>query len=428
MKIAVAGYGTEGKTSAKYWSDLGHEVVVLDENPATESEFTVESGPNVFDDLSGYDLVVRTPGIRPDRLKNARKIWSATNEFFDKCPAPIIGVTGTKGKGTTASLIASVLSQASKTVHLVGNIGTPALEVLKNVDPEDTVIYELSSFQLWDLEKSPHLAVVLMIEPDHLDVHSDMEEYVEAKSHITGFQTEEDTAIYHPTNRFSRQIAMHGSGKKVRYDTPEDEGVYIKENTFFVQNDPICSVDTLQVVGRHNVENACAAITAVLALDPDTEKNAIEKGLAAFSGLPHRLKLAGEANGVRYYDDSIATTPGSAEAAIKSFAEPKVLILGGSDKGADYHSVVELCRETSTRVITLGETGSRIAELCKEAGVEVKDTGKSGMETVVETARAWAKPGDIVILSPAAASFDMFKNYQDRGEQFIAAVKNLSVN
>lgn len=427
MKVAVAGYGLEGQASLVYWRSLGDDVTVLDEFPVDDSPEGIEVlvGSDVFQNLTDYDVVVRTASLRPDKLHGARKVWSATNEFFAKCPATIIGVTGTKGKGTTCSLVASILRVAGKTVHLVGNIGTPALEVLPTIKENDIVVFELSSFQLWDLEKSPHIAVVLMIEPDHLDVHSDTDEYLTAKQQIVVHQTANDKVFYHPTNPFSRQVASSGEGQKIRYSTPEEGGVYVKENTFFIQNHPICSIETLRIVGRHNLENACAAISAVLAYDTETSFSDIEKGLHDFTGLPHRLRFVKEVAGVRYYDDSIATTPGSAIAAIDSFTEPKIIILGGFDKGADYNEVIKKCRETGSIVLAVGQTGDKIFELAKKADVAVhRLTGY--MNEVVAFARKLAEPGSVVILSPASASFGQYKNYADRGDRFVSAVEQLS--
>lgn len=426
MKVAIAGFGVEGQASLKYWLDKGDEVTVHDEDRRAAVPEGVESilGAGAFDNLSDYDFVVRTASLTPSRLKMAQKVWSATNEFFEKCPATIIGVTGTKGKGTTASLIASILRAAGKTVHLLGNIGVPALEVLPSVQPDDIVVYELSSFQLWDLKKSPHVAVVLMVEPDHLNVHTSFDEYVTAKTNICRYQTADDVCVYHPTNPYSKQIAEAArSGFAMRYGIPEDGAVYVKENKFFVQDHPICSVDTLRLVGQHNVENACAAITAARVFTEDDE--AVKKGLSEFTGLPHRLKFVGEANGVKYYDDSISTTPGSAMAALRSFNEPKTIILGGSDKGASYEEVIALCKELNAQIVAVGETGSVIHELASKQDVKVFRI-EGLMDEVVQKAAAVSEPGSVVLLSPASASFDQYANYAARGEAFVAAVNALN--
>jgi len=430
MKVAIAGYETEGKVSYDYWRNLGHEVTIFDEQELSPYDlpYGVDSvlGKSAFKHLSGYDLVIRTAGLNPAKIKTDGKIWSATNEFFAKCPAPIIGVTGTKGKGTTASLVAAILTAAGKTVHLVGNIGIPALSVLPTINPDDIVVFELSSFQLWDAQMSPHVAVVLMMEPDHLDVHKDMKEYVRAKSNIRRYQSDDDICIYHSTNELSAKVvASSAAGKIERYGIADDGAVYIKENTFFVQNKALCNVDAVHLPGAHNLENACAAITAALPFI-DGAYDAIEKGLRSFKGLPYRLKLVAEKNGVSYYDDSIATTPGSAIAAINAFDEPKLLILGGSDKGADYTELIKLCKSTDTHVLVIGSIASKLRKLCEKHHVAVTDLAGKSMHEIVQSASKLAASGWVVILSPAAASFDMFEDYIDRGDQFVNAVKGLN--
>ncbi len=437
MKIAIAGYGVEGEQNYNYFSALGHEVTIVDEReqPAHQLPEGVSTilGPGVFTQLNGFDLVIRTAGLAPYKIVTDSKVWSATNEFFAQCPVPIIGVTGTKGKGTTSSLIASILRAAGYTVHLVGNIGMPALSVVDSIRDGDVVVYELSSFQLWDVERSPQIAVVLPVEPDHLDVHRDFEDYLSAKANIRRFQTADDSCIYHPTDENARRIAtipleslpVGSLEVSSRYAIREDGQVYIKEDYFWAADRKLCSVESLVLPGKHNQENACAAMSAVLAFDMNVKNDAFSEGLQSFTGLPHRLKFVAEKAGVRYYDDSIATTPGSAIAAMRSFTEPKVLILGGSDKGAHYDEVVEAAQQTGTRILAIGQTGEKIAALCHEFEVQVeREVGL--MPAVVARVSEIAKPGDIVILSPASASFDQYKNYADRGEQFIDQVGRLS--
>lgn len=425
MKIAIAGYGVEGKSNYAYWNTPENSLTIVDERAELDGVpegAQVVIGQGSFGKLADFDLVVRSAGVSPHKITTNGNIWSATNEFFAKCSVPIIGVTGTKGKGTTCSLITSILRKAGKTVHLVGNIGTPALDILPKIHENDIVVYELSSFQLWDLEKSPHIAVVLMVEPDHLDVHASFEEYVQAKSNIAKFQTSDDVTIYHPTNKYSHQIASSGNGKKKRYGVVDDGVAYIKDDKFFTHDHAICGVDTLHIAGMHNRENACAAISAALTICPKLTDEQISAGLKGFTGLPHRLKFVSETRGVRYYDDSIATTPGSAIAALRAFDQPKIIILGGSDKGADYQEVVDVAKQTNSRVLAIGQTGEKIYQICLEKGVEAeRETGY--MDEVVKRATTMSNPGDVVILSPASASFDQYKSYTDRGRQFVSAVE-----
>jgi UDP-N-acetylmuramoylalanine--D-glutamate ligase len=430
MKIAIAGYGLEGKSNYEYFSKLG-EVTIADEKALSEDlpDGALNLlGEGVFERLDGFDMVVRTAGLAPRKIKTDGKVWSATNEFMAKCPAAVIGVTGSKGKGTTSSLIASILREAGQTVHLIGNIGVPALDVLKKIQPEDIVVYEMSSFQLWDLEKSPNIAVVLMIEPDHLDIHADFNEYIEAKSNIRKFQTEDDICFFHPTNEFSRQIAQSNSYANAHpYNDSSDHISVYEENGNFMQDDcVVCTIDALQLPGAHNIENACAAISAVLG-GFGIGGDAVEKGLRAFTGLNHRLKFIREVNNVRYYDDSIATTPGSAIAAIHAFAQPKIIVLGGSSKGAEFNELAEIAASGNVKLaLLIGDEAAKIEAVLSAKNVPYKNLGTTvTMSEVVAAAEKNASAGDVVILSPACASFGMFKNYSDRGDQFIAAVTNL---
>lgn len=428
MKIAIAGYGAEGQSNYRYFSERGHDVTIADEREVIADipeGATALLGANAFSELRGFDLVVRTAGLAPQKINTDGKIWSATSEFFATCTARIIGVTGSKGKGTTSSLIATMLRAAGQTVHLVGNIGVPALDVVATIKADDIVVYELSSFQLWDLEISPNIAIVLHIEPDHLDVHADFADYISAKSHIVNYQQTNDLAIYSADNEWSKQIARGGLGEKLSY--PSVDAVHIADGYFWYKEQKVCSVDALQLPGAHNQANACAAITAAWRLTQDTA--VIEQGLRSFYGLDHRLKYIATVRGIAYYDDSIATTPGSAIAAIKSFEQPKVLIVGGSNKGSDYGELVDtiIASDSMRAVLAIGQQGPVIAQLLKDrgAGQVVSVIASKDMTEIVAAASACAQPGDVVVLSPACASFDMFKSYSDRGDQFIAVVNAL---
>lgn len=425
MKIAIAGYGIEGQENFRYWSQSPeNEVTIVDENEvAAPGDATTIVGPNAFQDLQNFDMVVRTAGLAPRKITTNGKVWSATNEFFEKCPAQIIGVTGSKGKGTTSSLIASILEAAGRKVWLVGNIGVPALSTLSQIQPDDIVVYELSSFQLWDLRRSPHIAVVLLIEPDHLDVHESMEEYVEAKAQITRHQTAEDVLVYNAQNEYSSAIAERSQAVKVGF--PSEATTHVVDEWFYNGQQKLCPVSALRIPGGHNIDNATAAIDAVWEFTQDAA--AIEAGLRAFNGLPHRLAFVKNVQGVDYYDDSIATTPGSAIAALRAFADkPKVIILGGSYKGSDFTDLALELTKHDAKAILIGDEAQRIVEafrVVEFTNYEIIESATAEMFT--RKASELAQPGGVVLLSPAAASFGLFKNYVDRGDQFIAAVNAL---
>lgn len=415
MNIVLAGYGAEGKASYDYWTELGHSVTIADERDAIDSApdgVATITGPDAFTKLAAFDQIIRSPGVNPKKLSYGDKVWSATNEFFEKCPAPIIGVTGTKGKGTTSSLIASILTSGGYTVHLVGNIGVPALSMLQNISKDDIVVFELSSFQLWDIRSSPHVAVVLGIEEDHLDVHDDMADYIAAKANIARFQTSTDTIVYNQDNPIAREIGESASSKKVAYPTDEIMNKY---------------GSSLVIPGRHNVENAAAAVFA--ASEYVSDSATIKEGLHSFTGLPHRIKYVRTLDDVSYYDDSYSSAPAAAVAALKSFDSPRVILLGGYEKHANY---TELARYVATQdnvtAVLYGATKQRIADAFSAAGVdpgmyEVLTT--TDFSAIVTHARSLAEPGGVVLLSPASASFDMFKNFTDRGERFITIVEAL---
>jgi UDP-N-acetylmuramoylalanine--D-glutamate ligase len=425
MKIAIAAYGVEGQASYRYYSkDPSNEITIFDQNQDLVGPEGVSTvlGPDAFEKLTDYDLVLRSPPIPPYALKTNGKIWSGTNEFFAKCPADIIGVTGSKGKGTTASLISSILEAAGRTVWLVGNIGMPALDILDQVQAGDVVVYELSSFQLWDLQGAPNTAVVLFIEQEHLDVHKDMAEYVAAKGNITKFQTPNDLLIYNAQNEYSQSIAEGSAAQKVGY--PSELTTHIRDGYFYNGEQKMCSVDVLQIPGEHNLSNAIAAIDAVWKYTQDVA--IIEKGLHDFKGLPHRLAFVQSVEGVDYYDDSIATTPTSAIAALRAFDAPKVIILGGSSKGSDFSELAKELTRHDVHALLIGDEVAHIAGVATAADfTNFEIIEAPTMEKVVARAHELAKEGSVVLLSPATASFGLFKNYADRGDQFIAAVNSL---
>ena len=434
MKIAIAGYGVEGQANYEYWSsDISNEITIVDERAASEiadlpEGVPVISGEGVFKQLDGFDVVVRTASLPPKNITTNGKVWSGTNEFFAKCPAPIIGITGTKGKGTTASIIEALFAADGRKTWLVGNIGIAALTVLPQIQPTDIVVYELSSFQLWDIQKSPHSAVVLMIEPDHLNVHDSMEDYVQAKAGIARHQTANDFLVYNPTNTDSARIAEQSkAGIKQRYAIADDGGVYVETGMFRTKERVICSTEALQLRGDHNKENACAAIS--IALLHGMSNESIEQGLRNFKGLPHRLEHVRSLNGVDYFNDSFSSAPGATVAAVRSFEQPEIVIIGGIDKGADFSQLItELTSRSNVKeVVLIGTMRSELYNKLNDAGLGAKSTVFDGqtMGEIVAYTQSRAVGGDVVILSPGCASFDMFKNFYDRGDQFRETVNAL---
>jgi UDP-N-acetylmuramoylalanine--D-glutamate ligase len=431
VKVAILGFDVEGRASYAYFQGQGHAVAICDQNPdlSVPEGAEVHLGENYLNDLDEFDLLVRTPGLHPRQIleKNPTvgdKITTQTNEFFHVCPSKnIIGVTGTKGKGTTATLIAKLLEAAGNKVHLGGNIGIAPFELLKHgIEPDDWVVLELSNFQMIDLKASPHIAVCLMVAPEHLNWHVNMDEYIAAKQQLFRWQTPEDIAVYFGQNDYSRQVVSISEGQKIPYF--EAPGAYVDHGEITIDGQSICRTDELKLLGAHNWQNVCAAITAVWQISHDIE--AFRSVLASFSGLEHRLEFVREVDGVQYYDDSFGTTPDTAMVAIQAFPEPKIVILGGSDKGADYDDLAKSIATSNVhQAVLIGAQAERIRQALESAGFTATTPGGQSMTEIVQTARSVAKPGDVVLLSTACASFDMFKNYKDRGEQFKQAVSAL---
>lgn len=432
-KIAILGFGREGKAILKFLQKSpqyrGAEIVIFDHNPKTAVPHGTRAilGKDALQWLHGFKLLFRSPGIpylTPEIqhvLEEGAKCSSATKLFFELAPCPIVGVTGTKGKGTTATLIYNILKAAGRDAHLVGNIGTAALQTLPKLKKKSIVIFELSSFQLQDLEASPSIAVVLDIFPDHMDSHRSFEEYLDAKMHIARHQTARDRVFYVSDNVFSTKAASEGRGKKIAVST---EG-----SSLFLPTD-------LNIPGPHNFKNVVMAATVARALG--VKDKIIAETVKRFRGLPHRLELIREIKRkdktVRFYDDSAGTNPQTAAAAVRSFSEPLILIAGGKDKKLDYAPLREAIATSPNvkLVILIGENKNKIhAALRESINQELKIVECENLTAAIRTAYKAASnlehptSNTIVVFSPAAASFDMFKDYADRGKSFQKIVKKL---
>lgn len=461
MKVGILGAGIENIALTRYLLKQGAKVIVYDEHEVdrvkekfrdiAEENLDIKGGADYLDDLTG-DIFFRSPGMPLEFAKRiipeGARLSSAMQLFFELTPAKIIGVTGTKGKGTTCALISEILKHKSEIrnpndkmngrVYLMGNIGKAPFDIFAELKPEDWVVMELSSFQLEDMEKSPHIAVVLGVTADHLaplsmenpNYHKSFDDYSRAKRQIVSHQSEGDFAVLVKDNKLAASFAEF---TKAHVDFCQidrvDEGCFVEEGKIMISHggkqEAVLEIDKISLPGEHNVINAMAAAMAGYLAGADT--GSIAKGIQNFKGLPHRLQLVGEVDGVKYYDDSYATGPDAAMAAIRSFTEPQIVILGGSSKAADFSGLAKTIAKSSVKgVILIGDEAENIKEEIKAARANIGIAmGLTKMRSIVEEARDMAEEGDIVLLSPACASFGLFKNASDRGDQFQMMVKKL---
>jgi len=387
-------------------------------------------GKEAFSNLVDFHYIFRTPGIRPDhpaiveaQTKGGAILTSQTELFFSLCPAPIVGITGTKGKGTTASLLFSMMKEGSsthpfETIFLAGNIGKDPFEFLEKITKGDLVILELSSFQLFLSKIRPKVAIILSLSPDHLDYHKNIHEYVAAKSYLMRNQTKKDIAILHHESKHLQSFKSLTKAELYTFSRTSqvDRGAYVSQNDKNIyitgESEPLLKSKDLAIPGDHNIENAAAAALAAYLLG--ASRKAISAGAKSFSGLPHRLQKVAEIKGVKFIDDSIATTPESTMAAIESFANSPIhLIVGGASKGADYKQLGKTIDNKCQSVTLLGRDAKQIAKHIKK-----RKKIAVNMEEAIRSILPQVKAGDVVLLSPATASFDMYKNYAERGEDF----------
>jgi UDP-N-acetylmuramoylalanine--D-glutamate ligase len=434
MNVAIVGYGAvEGKSALTYWQNLGATVTVCDRNDKVSVPPGVETqlGDGYLQGLDRFDVIVRNAGLHPrvilaENPDVAGKITTIVDEFLRVCPTKnTIGVTGTKGKGTTSMLIVKMLEAAGKKVFLGGNYGISPFDFLDKLTEDSYVVLELSSFMLYDIKHSPHIGVCLMVQPEHLDWHGDELDYYRSKMNMFKFQGEHDVAIYYADNTTSHRIASESPGDKIAfYDEP---GAYVYEDKIMIDQTVLAKTAELKLLGKHNWQNICAAVTAVWQVTQAPD--AISKVLTSFSSLPHRLEFVREVEGVRYYNDSFGSDPYATEAAIEAIPGKKLLIVGGFDRILpldEFAATVKEHEKDLRTVLLIGASAKRVAQNLKDAGyTSFKLSPATTMHEIITEAHAHAEKGDSVILSPGFASFDMFKNFEDRGLQFKEAVHEL---
>jgi len=441
--ILVVGVGVNNRPLLRYWRDRGVRVVAADRTPADQygapRDPDVEwcLGPDYLEEaarLGPYDEVYVTPGMPKDhpvlrRLEaGGSRLTCETDLFLRECPAPVLGITGSAGKTTTTTLLGSILeTDGSRPTFVGGNIGRSLLPDLPRIGPDSWVVLELSSFQLELTTRSPHGAAVLNIAPNHLDVHKTFAAYVDAKAHIFRHQTASDWLVLPdpPPPPLASTLASH-RGRRLAFSVEHavDRGAYVAGDWIvWAGGGPerrVLPTAAWRLPGRMNLANACAAATMALAAGARLE--AVGEALAAFRGVPHRLEWVREVAGVRYVNDSIATSPDRTMAALEATAGPLVVICGGYDKHLDYEDLGRALTTRARAVILLGQTADKIARALGP-GPAVFRVGS--LEEAVATASREARAGETVLLSPASASYDMFRNFEERGERFRALVEAL---
>lgn len=426
-KIGILGAGVEGAALAVYFSGKGFsDICVYEEKDVVDlvlpPDVSVVSGGDAFERIYDREVLFRSPGVHVNRLFEARKrgivITSAIRYFFDNCPCRIIGVTGTKGKGTTSTLIYEILKADGRHVFLGGNIGEPPINFLDELREDSIAVLELSSFQLQDLDHSPNAAVVLMTTSDHMDYHADRQEYWDAKKQIMIHQVKGNFTVLNADYEYADEFLRYGEGEKVLVGRERWGDFGIAE---------------VGLLGAHNRENVMAA--CVVAKRFGVGEKVIRRVVKEFKGLPHRLEFVREVDGVNYYNDSFSTTPETSIAAACSFDSGVLLIAGGSEKNSDYAEWARALQMNNNvkMVFLMGDTAGRMEEALRGVvGTEKTsdERGTSGVEFPVEVYRCadlsvalqmahkMAVKGDNVVMSPAAASFGLFKNYKVRGETF----------
>ena len=436
-RIAVLGLGVSNRPLVRLLLEYGCDVLGCDRTPRERLDAEVleleqagcrlHLGEQYLEDVEA-DVVFRTPSMHPGFLEDIRRkgaaVTSEMEVFFEVAPCHLIAVTGSDGKTTTTTLISEMLKAAGKTVWLGGNIGTPLLPLVRQMKSGDFAVVELSSFQLMDMKRSPQRALITNLAPNHLDIHKDMEEYVEAKKNIFRYQDENGLLVLNADNAIT--ASFRGNGETRFFSRLGKAHVCLEDGVICRGGEPVLQASDILIPGVHNVENYMAVIAMVEGLVPD---GVIRQVAKTFGGVEHRIELVRIKDGVKFYNDSIASSPSRTIAGLRSFPEKVILIAGGYDKHIPYDVLgPEICAHVK-KLFLGGATGEKIraaVENCPEFDentLEIVDC--ASFEPAVRAAAAAAKPGDVVLMSPASAAFDQFKNFMVRGEFYKNLVKEL---
>ena len=448
-KVAIIGLGVSNLPLIDYLYKLGSEITLFNNKPIEQLDKNVldkiyeyklkfSFGENYLNKLVGFDVIFRSPSCRPDtpqieeEVKRGALLTSEIELVLEMCPGTTIGVTGSDGKTTTTSLIYEILKENNYKCYLGGNIGIPLFTKLGEMKPEDFVVLELSSFQLMTMKVSPQVAVITNVTPNHLDIHKSYDEYKEAKANIFKNQTENDLLVLNYDNDITKKFAKEAIGSTVYFSSKEKlengiivDGETIKDCESGLRRH-ILNTKSTKLRGIHNAENMCAAIAATKRfVTPEVQAKAI----SSFAGVEHRLEFVKEIKGAKWYNDSIASSPTRTIAGLNSFDENIVLIAGGYDKHLDYTPIAKPIVENVGSLILLGQTANKIYSAVtyelKFSDKELPIYKVNTLEEAVEKANEISKKGDVVLFSPASASFDMFKNFAERGNKFKQIVNKL---
>ena len=448
-KVAIIGLGVSNIPLIDYLHNLDAKIMLFNNKPIDHLDNSIldkiydykidySFGENYLSKLVGFDIIFRTPSCRPDlpeiqkEVERGAILTSEIELVLELCPGTTIGVTGSDGKTTTTSLIYEILKEENLNCYLGGNIGIPLFTKIGEMKPEDYVVLELSSFQLMTMNVSPKIAVITNVTPNHLDIHKSYEEYIQAKANIFKYQSENDLLVLNYDNKITNEFGKIAPSKVIYFSSKEKiENGLILDNNIIKECDDglrrhILSTKDIKLRGVHNCENICAAIAAtknIVSIDSQI------KAISNFSGVNHRLEFVKEIDGTKWYNDSIASSPTRTIAGLNSFDEDIVLIAGGYDKHLDYKPLAQPIINKVSKLILLGQTSDKIyQEVTKLLSIENKklDIFKTTtLEEAINKAKEVSKKGDVVLFSPASASFDMFKNFEERGNKFKDLVNKL---
>ena len=442
--VAVVGIGVSNIPLINFLVKLGAEVTAFDMKEENElgkiaSEFKskgvkLELGKGYLEKLTGFEVVFKTPSMRIDcealvRAKNeGAYITSEMEEFVKYCKGKIYGVTGSDGKTTTTTIISKLLEAQGYKTWVGGNIGTPLFSNIEEINADDMVVLELSSFQLMTMDSPIDVAVVTNLAPNHLDMHKDMQEYIDAKKNIFLYQNEDNVLVLNRENEITYGFEKEAKGHVREFSSKRviTNGSYYKDGTLYLEGKEVCKKNDIVIKGMHNVENYLAAF---IATKDDVEIETMKKVAETFAGVEHRCELVREIDGVKYYNDSIASSPTRTLAGLFAFEKKVILIAGGYDKHIPFEPLAEQGYPFIKEIILMGDTRYLIKEafdkLKDEKGIEVPSIMVNSLEEAVIKAKEIAKEGDIITLSPACASFDMFPNFAVRGNKFKEIVNNI---